>query len=106
MDGSWCLARPMSVCTRPARNDPALIIIWWSGQHGFCLEVTVSVTGLVNGTDLMLFVGYSHPVKVVPPTGIRLRRCKTRQIVQGYDKELLGGCGRYPQGAPTGTLPG
>ena len=57
------------------------------------LEVNgVGYRAEMSGTDLMLFVGYSHPVKVVPPTGIRFETdAKTRQIkVQGYDKELVG----------------
>jgi large subunit ribosomal protein L6 len=57
------------------------------------LEVNgVGYRAEMSGTDLMLFVGYSHPVKVVPPMGIRFETdAKTRQIkVQGYDKELVG----------------
>jgi large subunit ribosomal protein L6 len=57
------------------------------------LEVNgVGYRAEMSGTDLMLFVGYSHPVKVVPPTGIRFETdAKTRQIkVQGYDKEMVG----------------
>jgi large subunit ribosomal protein L6 len=57
------------------------------------LEVNgVGYRAEVSGTNLMLFVGYSHPVKVEPPEGIRFDvDAKTRQIkVQGYDKELVG----------------
>jgi large subunit ribosomal protein L6 len=57
------------------------------------LEVNgVGYRAEMSGSDLMLFVGYSHPVKVVPPYGIRFETdAKTRQIkVLGYDKELVG----------------
>lgn len=46
----------------------------------------------MQGKDLMLYVGYSHPVPVVPPEGIsfdadmRLRQIK----VMGCDKQLVG----------------
>jgi large subunit ribosomal protein L6 len=60
-------------------------------------EVVLQVEGVgyraeLQGKDLALFVGYSHPVKVEPPTGITFEvEQKTRQIkVQGYDREVVG----------------
>jgi large subunit ribosomal protein L6 len=46
----------------------------------------------LQGKDLALFVGYSHPVKVPPPVGISFEvDQKTRQIkVLGYDREVVG----------------
>lgn len=46
----------------------------------------------MGGQDLVLYVGYSHPVKVNPPDGITFEvDVKTRQIkVMGYDKEQIG----------------
>jgi large subunit ribosomal protein L6 len=46
----------------------------------------------LQGKDLALFVGYSHPVKVEPPAGISFEvDLKTRQIkVLGYDREVVG----------------
>ena len=46
----------------------------------------------LQGKDLALFVGYSHPVKVPPPTGITFEvDQKTRQVkVLGYDREVVG----------------
>ncbi len=46
----------------------------------------------VNGKDLVLNVGYSHPVVMPPPDGITFEvDTKTRQIkVSGFDKELVG----------------
>ncbi|HSL30684.1 MAG TPA: 50S ribosomal protein L6 [Anaerolineales bacterium] len=60
-------------------------------------EVVLQVEGVgyraeMQGKDLALFVGYSHPVKVPPPNGIAFEvDQKTRQIkVQGYDREVVG----------------
>lgn len=57
------------------------------------LEVNgVGYRAEVNNNNLMLYVGYSHPVKMEPPTGISFETdAKTRQIrVKGYDKEMVG----------------
>src|SRR5215208_4921249 len=60
-------------------------------------EVVLAVEGVgyraeLQGKDLALFVGYSHPVKMVPPVGISFEvDLKTRQIkVLGYDREVVG----------------
>ncbi len=60
-------------------------------------EIVLQVEGVgyraeLQGKDLALFVGYSHPVKVPPPAGIIFEvDQKTRQIkVQGYDREVVG----------------
>lgn len=60
-------------------------------------EVVLEVEGVgyraeMEGKNLALFVGYSHPVKVEPPAGISFEvDLKTRQIkVLGFDKELVG----------------
>lgn len=60
-------------------------------------EVILEVEGVgyraeMEGKNLSLFVGYSHPVKVEPPVGISFETdAKTRQIkVLGFDKELVG----------------
>ncbi len=46
----------------------------------------------IQGKDLALFVGYSHPVKMEPPAGISFEvELKTRIIkVLGYDNEVVG----------------
>ena len=46
----------------------------------------------MNGKNLMLYVGYSHPVEVPPPAGITFEvDIKARQIkVLGRDKEQVG----------------
>ena len=60
-------------------------------------EVVLAVEGVgyraeLQGKDLALFVGYSHPVKMEPPAGISFEvDLKTRQIkVIGYDREVVG----------------
>ena len=46
----------------------------------------------MNGKTLVLYMGYSHPVEMVPPEGISFDvDAKTRQVfVRGYDKEQVG----------------
>jgi large subunit ribosomal protein L6 len=46
----------------------------------------------MKGKDLVLNVGYSHPVVVEPPTGISFEvDARTRQIkISGYDKQQVG----------------
>jgi len=60
-------------------------------------EVVLQVEGVgyraeMEGKNLALFVGYSHPVKMEPPAGVSFETDpKTRQIkVLGFDKELIG----------------
>ena len=60
-------------------------------------EVILEVEGVgyraeMEGKNLTLFVGYSHPVTIEPPAGVTFETdAKTRQIkVQGFDKELVG----------------
>ena len=45
----------------------------------------------MQGQDLMLSVGYSHPVQVAPPPGIQFEvEGTSRIIISGIDKELVG----------------
>jgi large subunit ribosomal protein L6 len=60
-------------------------------------EVVLQVEGVgyraeMEGKNLALFVGYSHPVKMEPPAGVSFEtEAKTRLIkVLGFDKELVG----------------
>lgn len=64
-------------------------------SRGF--EVVLEVEGVgyraeMEGKNLALYVGYSHPIKIEPPTGISFEADqKTRQIkVVGYDKDVVG----------------
>jgi len=57
------------------------------------LEVNgVGYRAEIKDKNLVLYVGYSHPVVMEPPTGISFDAdMKTRQIkVKGYDKALVG----------------
>ena len=60
-------------------------------------EVVLEIDGVgyraeMDGKNLALHVGYSHPVPVVPPEGISFEtELKTRLIkIKGFDKELVG----------------
>lgn len=44
----------------------------------------------VSGPDLVLTVGFSHPVKITAPEGITFSVAKTVITVEGIDKELVG----------------
>lgn len=64
-------------------------------SQGF--EVVLEIDGVgyraeMDGKNLALHVGFSHPVKIEPPAGISFEAdAKTRQIkVMGFDKELVG----------------
>ncbi len=64
-------------------------------SSGFTTILEVEGVGYraeMDGKNLVLYVGYSHPVVVEPPAGITFDvDTKTRQIkVMGFDKEQLG----------------
>jgi len=64
-------------------------------SKGFVTILEVDGVGYraeLEGKNLTLYVGYSHPVKIEPPAGISFEAdAKTRQIkVLGFDKELVG----------------
>jgi len=45
----------------------------------------------VQGRNLILNVGYSHPVEITPPDGIQINVEKnTEIIISGINKELVG----------------
>jgi len=57
------------------------------------LEVNgVGYRAEMQGKNLVLYVGYSHPVVIEPPAGISFEtEAKTRQIkILGYDKQMVG----------------
>jgi len=57
------------------------------------LEVNgVGYRAELSGKNLVLNVGYSHPVEVEPPEGINFEvDTRTRQIkIAGYDKQVVG----------------
>lgn len=55
------------------------------------LEVVgVGFKAAVEGQDLVLNVGFSHPVKIKAPSGIKFSVEKTIITVEGIDKGLVG----------------
>lgn len=44
----------------------------------------------VEGEDLVLYVGFTHPVKIKAPTGIKFSVDKNVITVSGINKELVG----------------
>ncbi|MGN1067108.1 MAG: 50S ribosomal protein L6 [Candidatus Fimimonas sp.] len=65
------------------------------GVHdGFERRLIINGVGYkaaVSGNKLVLNIGYSHPVEVVAPEGIKFE-CPTQTeiVVSGFDKELVG----------------
>lgn len=62
---------------------------------GFTTELEVDGVGYrveMEGEKLVLFVGYSHPFKIDPPTGVNFEiDSKTRLVkINGSDKEVIG----------------
>jgi large subunit ribosomal protein L6 len=66
---------------------------------GFTKNLEISGVGYraqLQGTKLVLALGYSHPVEVDPPEGIEFRvETPTRLAVFGADKELVGQTAAY-----------
>lgn len=66
---------------------------------GFSKGLEISGVGYraqLQGTKLVLALGYSHPVEVNPPPGIEFRvETPTRVAVFGADKELVGQTAAY-----------
>jgi len=66
---------------------------------GFSKGLEISGVGYraqLQGTKLVLSLGYSHPVEVTPPAGIEFRvESPTRLAVFGPDKELVGQVAAY-----------
>jgi len=57
------------------------------------LEINgVGYRAVMEGKDLVLSVGYSHPVKIVPPEGVSFEvDMKIRQIkIMGHNKQAVG----------------
>jgi len=62
-------------------------------SEGWSKELELVGTGYraeASGKDLVLSVGYSHPVKIEAPEGINFEVEKTQITVKGIDKELVG----------------
>ena len=60
---------------------------------GWSKELEMVGTGYrseVSGNDLILTVGFSHPVKMEIPKELSIKTEKTSIIIEGIDKELVG----------------
>ncbi len=62
--------------------------------HGFTKTMIINGVGYksqVNGNKLVLNIGYSHPVEMEAPAGIKFEcTSATEIVVSGCDKELVG----------------
>jgi large subunit ribosomal protein L6 len=63
-------------------------------SQGFQRRLEIQGVGYraqVQGRNLILSVGYSHPVQIEPPEGVQLAvEGNTNVIVSGFNKELVG----------------
>ena len=84
------LSRSLHGTTRALLNN---MVVGVSTGFERILEINgVGYRAEMSGDNLMLYVGYSHPVEVVPPEGISFEtETRTRQIkIKGYDKQQIG----------------
>lgn len=82
--------RALHGMTRALINN---MVVGVSSGYEKVLEINgVGYRAEVQGDNLVLNVGYSHPVIIEPPEGIRFEvDARTRQIVvKGYDKQAVG----------------
>jgi large subunit ribosomal protein L6 len=55
------------------------------------LLVGVGYRAQMEGNDLVLFLGFSHPVRMPVPEGLKVKvEENTRIIVSGYNKQTIG----------------
>ena len=63
-------------------------------SEGFTKELIIQGVGYrsqMNGKNLTLNVGYSHPINIIPPEGIIITvQNSTKIIVSGIDKQIVG----------------
>ena len=82
--------RALHGMTRALINN---MVVGVSKGYERVLEINgVGYRAEIDGSNLVLYVGYSHPVVVPPPEGISFESdTRTRQIkVMGYDKQVVG----------------
>lgn len=92
------------ITLEPKRNDQSSRALWGAygshisnmiaGVHApYSKKLVVEGIGYksdVKGTDLHMSLGYSHPVKLAIPTGLKVTADKNVITVTGIDKELVG----------------
>lgn len=96
-DGSLVVHRPSDAKTHRqlhglTRTLVANMVTGVSSGYRRTLEISgVGYRAALVGTKLTLALGYSHPVEIVPPTGISFEvETPVRVHVVGIDKELVG----------------
>jgi large subunit ribosomal protein L6 len=96
-DGIVTVARPTDQARHRALHGltRSLIFNMVEGvSKGYTRElelVGVGYRATKQGNDLQLNVGYSHPVKYIPPEGISIEVPEPVRItISGHDKELVG----------------
>ena len=50
----------------------------------------VGYRAAVTGVNLVLNVGFSHPITVIPPAGIQFAVMESKIMISGSDKQLVG----------------
>lgn len=97
-EGETILVKPRND-SRPARQrhglSRTLVANMVEGvSAGFVRRLEIQGVGYraqVQGRNLVLTVGYSHPVQIEPPQGIQFAvENNTNVIVSGIDKEIVG----------------
>jgi len=97
-DGSIVIERPSDQPTHRALHGTTLsvinkMIVGVSTGFERVLEIVgVGYRAELDGKNLIINVGFSHPVVVEPPKGIEFNvDMKVRQIrISGYDKQVVG----------------
>lgn len=62
-------------------------------SEGFTKQMELHGVGYrakVEGADLVLNVGFAHPVRITPPTGVTFTVADNAITVSGIDKQLIG----------------
>lgn len=62
-------------------------------RNGFEKNLKIEGVGWranMEGSDIVLSVGFSHPVKIAPPEGITFLTEKNMIKISGFDKDLVG----------------
>jgi large subunit ribosomal protein L6 len=88
----------------PVRNSLDILALWGTyGSHvknmiagvhtAYVKKLIVEGIGFksdVKGTELHLALGFSHPVKIAIPSGLKVTAEKNIITISGIDKELVG----------------
>lgn len=92
------------VTVTPKRNDNQTKAYWGTvASHVYnmiegvnkAFEKKLIVEGIgfkadIKGTDIVMGLGFSHPVKIAIPKGLKVTSEKNLIVVSGIDKELVG----------------